>query len=164
MTHIVVVQESHDYIACPLPRPLDQLPWQGDSLGLLFLTLTLTRLDALTAKVSGEMDKIKNDFIVVKMFYDCAECALPLDQPGLAYWTPSAYDPQLDVHDYTKRRYAPPYALCHACYVGMYEADYGVKPDFMMPEFPPADKPDWLALAAPGAEFPVRFVVVTFAN
>ena len=71
------------------------------------------------------MEKIKQHFIVVKMFEDCAECGLALDQPGLAYWVPNGYDPKVDVHDYTKRRYAPPYALCHTCYLGMYEQEFG---------------------------------------
>ena len=67
--------------------------------------------------------KMKDDFIVVKLVYECAECALALDQPGLAYWLPTQYDARADVHNYKKRRWValrpPPRRLLPSCIAGV---------------------------------------------
>jgi hypothetical protein len=47
--------------------------------------------------------------------------------------------------------YAPPYALCHRCYLGLFELEFRRKPQFDMPEFPP---PEWQSLVPSGATYP----------
>lgn len=47
----------------------------------------------------------------------------------------------MDPHDYRKRRYAPPYCLCHECYVAAYAVEFPNESlEFVQPEFPP---PEW---------------------
>ncbi|KAH9255720.1 hypothetical protein BASA81_006114 [Batrachochytrium salamandrivorans] len=109
---------------CPPPRALETVPMQS----------------ALTWRISNEMEKMRDDFIVVKMHYDCVQCATPQDFPGAMYWLPKSYLPELDPHDYKKKRYAPPYCLCHECYQGLYVAEFGKPVECDLPEFPP---PEW---------------------
>jgi len=119
-----VVSEMPASLFCPYPKPLDQVPLQS----------------LITARIALENDRMKDDFIVVKMFYDCVQCCTAMDYPGALYWIPKAYSPDKDPHDYRKRRYAPPYCLCHDCYLSSYQDEYGMKPDFVEPPFPP---PEW---------------------
>jgi hypothetical protein len=119
-----VVSDMPAGLLNPYPKPLEQVPLQS----------------LITARIAAENERMKDDFIVVKMYYDCVECAAPMDYPGALYWVPRAYSPEKDPHDYRKRKYAPPYCLCHECYCRMYQDDYGKEPIFDKPAFPP---PEW---------------------
>ncbi|KAH9258132.1 hypothetical protein BASA81_003695 [Batrachochytrium salamandrivorans] len=109
------VESAHE--TCAPIRPLLQVPIQ----------------DVLTAKILTENEKMRKDFIVVKMCQECAECAKHMDQPNELHWISPQYDPRNDPHDYRFRTYAAPYCLCHECYLRAYYGEYGNMPEFVLP-------------------------------
>lgn len=109
------VESAHE--TCAPIRPLLQVPIQ----------------DVLTAKILAENEKMRKDFIVVKMCQECAECAKHMDEPNELHWISPQYDARNDPHDYRFRTYAAPYCLCHECYLRAYYGEYGNMPEFALP-------------------------------
>mmetsp|Transcript_17915 Transcript_17915/g.20693 ORF Transcript_17915/g.20693 Transcript_17915/m.20693 type:complete len:1767 (+) Transcript_17915:908-6208(+) len=105
----VVVDASKRKFVPPTPLPLVEVPQQ----------------DALTVKIGTTINQMKDDFIVVRMHHVCSGCSKDIDEPDEVYWLPKEYDPKDYDLDFTKNRYAPPYALCNKCYQGKYSAEFG---------------------------------------
>uniref|UniRef100_A0A7S2W510 histone acetyltransferase n=1 Tax=Mucochytrium quahogii TaxID=96639 RepID=A0A7S2W510_9STRA len=95
--------------------------------------LEIPQQDALTAKIGECIKQMKDDFFVVYMHHICAECVAHLDQPDTLFWLPEAYREGMGSLDLSKNKYAPPYALCHTCYMKAYEKEFGKEPELKLP-------------------------------
>jgi len=96
--------------------------------------------DNLIAKLGDRIKQKKEDFLVVFLWHICAECSCYIDQPEALYWLPNEYLKGTTPLDH-KAKHAPPYALCHSCYLSAYHDEFQNEPKFTEPDHftPPSE-------------------------